>query len=206
MSATHASESSVSALVTLAGWDGDDKKPSFATALKGQIRVLRKQLDKISNTSSSLLDQSPPSSKEQAPDSSRDIRALLDALSDSLDKSAIGSPRIFSTADSSNAPGNRDIRALLDALSDSISKSEALNLRSQYLQEAADGGNEFRALLDKMLTLRDGDKLYRTRTSDSSGAAPGGRYYTERSFETGDRVSTSASTVGRDSNGRVYRD
>ncbi|KAJ7180277.1 P-loop containing nucleoside triphosphate hydrolase protein [Mycena crocata] len=57
-------EAFVSCLVTLAGWEGDDK-PTFSTALKAQIKTLRKQLDKIP--------------REEV---KRDFRPLFDTLSE----------------------------------------------------------------------------------------------------------------------------
>ncbi|KAK7054214.1 ATP-dependent Zn protease [Favolaschia claudopus] len=57
-------EAFVSCLVTLAGYEGDDK-PSFATAMKAQIKELRKQLNKSKDTSAQ-----------------RDFRPLFDTLSD----------------------------------------------------------------------------------------------------------------------------
>ncbi|KAF8195709.1 P-loop containing nucleoside triphosphate hydrolase protein [Mycena galopus ATCC 62051] len=59
-------EAFVSCLVTLAGWEGDDK-PSFGSALKAQIRTLRKQLDKTKSTEAGA---------------ERDFRPLFDTISD----------------------------------------------------------------------------------------------------------------------------
>ncbi|KAJ7228492.1 P-loop containing nucleoside triphosphate hydrolase protein [Mycena pura] len=82
-------EAFVSSLVTLAGWEGDGK-PTFASALLGQIKILRKQLDK-----------SGAAARSEGPE--RDYRALFDALS--------GTPPVFP-----QAPGGSvgDLRALLD--------------------------------------------------------------------------------------------
>lgn len=89
---------SVSSLVTLAGLEGEEK-PSFATALKDQIKVLRKQLDKTSSCGSSYVETAAGSTAQRPPPpphNADNIRALLDTLSESV----INSPRgkIFTTS------------------------------------------------------------------------------------------------------------
>ncbi|KAJ6490412.1 P-loop containing nucleoside triphosphate hydrolase protein [Mycena vitilis] len=84
-------EAFVSSLVTLAGWEGDDK-PTFSSAIKAQIKVLRKQLDKMeSNT-----------------ELQRDFRPLFDRLSTPFS--------VFPLSQPEPSSGERDFRALLDRL------------------------------------------------------------------------------------------
>ncbi|KAJ7498746.1 P-loop containing nucleoside triphosphate hydrolase protein [Mycena latifolia] len=85
-------EAFVSCLVILAGWEGDDK-PAFSSALKTQIKTLRKQLDKAPLTSSG-----------------RDFRPLFDTLVEAKPLPSVQ----YATPPS--GPGERDFRALLDRL------------------------------------------------------------------------------------------
>ncbi|KAJ7638930.1 P-loop containing nucleoside triphosphate hydrolase protein [Roridomyces roridus] len=92
-------EAFVSCLVTLAGWEGDDK-PAFSDALKKQIKTLRKQLDK-------------------SVEAKRDYKPLFDTLSAASPSTVVSSPPLTS-------PGDRNIRALLDRLASEPSNVEAL--------------------------------------------------------------------------------
>jgi hypothetical protein len=83
---------SISSLVILASYEGDDK-PTFATTLKQQIRVLQKQLDKMPKT--------------KAEDAKRDFRPLFDTLA----KARSSGPQYVGPPS-----GERDFRVLLDRL------------------------------------------------------------------------------------------
>ena len=109
----------------------------------------------------------------------RDIRTLLDALSDYTTRIGVDAarPRIYESGremSETESGSNRDIRALLDAVSDSLA---SLDLPSLRAYESApprrghaleDSGNEegknFRALLDRMTTQKNrnilGDRFY----------------------------------------------
>ncbi|KAJ7682621.1 P-loop containing nucleoside triphosphate hydrolase protein [Mycena polygramma] len=118
-------EAFVSSLVTLAGWEGDDK-PTFSSAIKAQIKVLRKQLDKMeSNT-----------------ELQRDFRPLFDRLSTPFS--------VFPPSESSSQPepssGERDFRALLDRLQGPESTLESSELNTQPSSRERD----FRVLLDRL--------------------------------------------------------
>jgi len=172
-------EAFVSSLVIFAGIEGD--KPVFANVLKDQIEILRRQLKKSfksPNTSfhpgeypgSHYIGASPSSPASNQ----RDIRTLLDALSDCATRIGIDAtqPRIYESGMQvleTESGSNRDIRALLDTLSDSLASLDLPSLRvyesapPHQLQERADGGNEegrnFRALLDRMATQKNRDIL-----------------------------------------------
>jgi hypothetical protein len=163
---------SVSTLVTLAGISKD--KPSFSTTLKVQIKALRKQLEKT--TESTITSRGPHSSlppPHNDDNGCRDVRVLLDALSDSIVKT----PNLFGTSSNShshssqnlprhsNSDGNRDIRVLLDALSDAIdmdrfSPSRLFVNRGQSHPQQPHDPRDFKALLDGLSNNRyDGDTL-----------------------------------------------
>jgi hypothetical protein len=163
----------VSSLVFLAGVEGD--KPSFASVLKSQISELRKQLDKnphlLCSTNYHSQQRGPPLPSSCS--DSRDIRVLLDALSDSISKSS----KIFDTSASSPAPhsisrlpeGNRDIRVLLDALSDAVEKSNVIPTRifdtQQSPSETFNDTKNFKVLLDNL-------SAYNPRNGIGSSNAP----------------------------------
>ncbi|KAJ7490432.1 P-loop containing nucleoside triphosphate hydrolase protein [Mycena galericulata] len=108
-------EAFVSSLVTLAGWEGDDK-PAFADALKKQIKTLRKQLDKA-----------PLNNADEA---KRDFRPLFDTLSD-VRPFAVFPP---SSPQPPLSAGERNIRALLDRLaSEGSSNVDSLRVVRQQL-------------------------------------------------------------------------
>ncbi|KAJ7765062.1 P-loop containing nucleoside triphosphate hydrolase protein [Mycena maculata] len=129
-------EAFVSTLVTLAGWEDDDK-PVFGDALKKQIKTLRKQLDKA-----------PSSSAEEA---KRDFRPLFDTLS-------APRPNPFAMLPSASSPpssaGERNIRALLDRLATEANPSvDAVRGARQHLDAfllAADSKSDFRPLFDTL--------------------------------------------------------
>lgn len=85
----------MSCLVTLAGYEGDDK-PTFSNALKEQIKTLRKQLDKMLSN--------------KIEETKRDFRPLFDTLSDT--KPIFN---VFPSASSAHS-GERDFRVLLDRI------------------------------------------------------------------------------------------
>lgn len=112
------------------------------------------------------MDSSCPPTSNQ-----RDIRTLLDALSDCTTRIGIDAarPRSYEGAreiSGTESGSNRDIRALLDAVSDSLA---SLDLPSLRAYESAppprnEEGKNFRALLDRMTTQKNrnilGDPFY----------------------------------------------
>ena len=173
--------SSVSSLIIFASIESDNR--TFANVLKDQINILQKQLEKSFKASNML---SHPGEYQSGPhdmgpsrlpkSDQRDIRTLLDALSDCTTRFGIDAvrPKIYESREISGTESgfNRDIRALLDAVSDSLA---SLDLPSLRAYESApphrgheDSGNEegkdFRALLDRMTTQNNriilGDPFY----------------------------------------------
>ncbi|CAA7260036.1 unnamed protein product [Cyclocybe aegerita] len=165
-------EAFVSSLVTYAGLEGD--KPPFAGVLKGQIESLRKGLEKSFSPyvifpphkpqfqPSNFVDQTqhPPQSTQG---NRRDIRTLLDALSDAappVDPRA----RIYQTPSPCAVPQvqHKDIRALLDALSDSLASLDIPAVRlydstphsapSRLSQAAHDAERDIRAITQRINT------------------------------------------------------
>ena len=156
-------------------------KPTFANVLKDQIVILQKQLDKSFKSHPGEYQSGPhdmcpsrlPASNQ------RDIRTLLDALSDCTTRirTDAARPRIYESGreiSGTESGSNRDIRALLDAVSDSLASLDLPSLRayestSPHRGHALeDSGNEegknFRALLDRMTTQKNinilGDRFY----------------------------------------------
>lgn len=162
---------SVASLVMLAGYEGDDK-PSFATVLRGQIKTLRKQLDKSTEKyeSKSRHDASPTKvpRRPTRPSNERDVHALLDALSDSIRPN-----RIFDTgrySQESAVRNDRDVRILLDEISDSLGRSEISSMRTLYEALAPDpqaDGRDPRAPGDYLSSQRVTDQ--RMRQPDQMG-------------------------------------
>lgn len=174
---------SVSSLIIFASIEGD--KSTFANVLKDQIDILQKQLDK-SFKSSNIT--SHPGEYQSEPhrmgpshpltSKQRDIRTLLDALSDCTARIGIDAarPRIYESGreiSETESGSNRDIRALLDAVSDSLASLDlpslrayesALSHRGHALEDSENEGKNFRALLDRMTTQKNrnilGDRLY----------------------------------------------
>ena len=167
--------SSVSSLIIFASIEID--KPNFANVLKGQIDILRKQLDKSFKSLNIFSHrgeyQSGPHDKgpSRPPTSDqRDIRTLLDALSDYTTRFGIDAarPRIYESGreiSGTESGSNRDIRALLDAVSDSLASLDFPSLRAYESAPThrghalEDSGNEegknFRTLLDRMTTQKN---------------------------------------------------
>ncbi|KAF9464375.1 P-loop containing nucleoside triphosphate hydrolase protein [Collybia nuda] len=154
-------EAFVSSLVILAGYEGDDK-PTFATMLKEQIKMLRKQLDKSNgtyefkwrnDTNTPIVPRRPA-----RPNNERDVHTLLDALSDSARPS-----RIFDTGHYSQVVvdrSDRDVRILLDEMSDSLGRSEISSRRSLHqtlLPDARSYRGGFRTSEDLNLPQRQPD-------------------------------------------------
>ncbi|KAJ7044521.1 P-loop containing nucleoside triphosphate hydrolase protein [Mycena alexandri] len=94
----------VSALVTLAGWEGDDK-PTFNRALKDQIKLLRKQLD-----NATLLSLGGSNTADEAT-SQHSFRPLFDTFPSSAD-----GPFPLASAVEGEREGKRGFRALFDRL------------------------------------------------------------------------------------------
>ena len=179
--------SSVSTLVTLADFEGADK-PSFTTILRRQIKTLRGQLGNDVKTTihtpelvssrdvGSIL---PSQSLSNSPTlhgigAKRDIRGLLDALSDAIDLSeryphstwelnssappfgdVESNPQKFAYSQLQHE-GRRDIRGLLDALSDAIDRSEVyprptyeFNIPNSSVPLSNDG-RDYRMLFDQI--------------------------------------------------------
>ena len=149
--------------------------------LKDQIDILQKQLDKSfksSNISShpgedhsgphDVGPSCPPTSNQ------RDIRTLLDALSDYTTRIGIDAarPRIYESGreiSETESGSNRDIRGLLDAVSDSLASLDLPSLRPYesapphrghaLIDSGNEEGNSFRALLDRMTTQKNRNSL-----------------------------------------------
>jgi len=192
----------VSSLVTLAGDEGDDK-PTFAVVLRDEIEALRKQMDKSSIKSSNnpsedsygvRASNAMPVRPKNTSDNGRDVRALLDALSDSIARSDIRPSRIFETRhhqqqSQTNAQDGRDVRVLLDAVSDSLSRNNIRPLRvfdthnqvpahNRTLPSTASDGaqRDFRVLLDGIHSQGQGDiladRIYQGLSAAASSVVP----------------------------------
>ena len=120
-----------------------------------QIKLLREQLDQTPKA----IPQTPAPVEPTEPSGGRNIRRLLDALSDSIAKSDIAfrSSGVYPTQ--RDIGGGRDVRVLFDALSDSIVKSEMYARTSRIFDtrgstaqppSTEQDGSEFRRLLDRM--------------------------------------------------------
>ncbi|KAJ2931671.1 hypothetical protein H1R20_g5400, partial [Candolleomyces eurysporus] len=167
-------EAFVSTLVELAGIEGE--KPSFGSLIKQQISTLRKQLDKAvsgQRAASSARDGTPIRPPRPSSSSERDIRRILDALSDAAPP--VDRPRrVYTTDDSHRSPTEeearkaRDVHALMDELAAHLETSDAMSFRryetpssrrygvpGRYDDESEDDGS-YRALLDR-LTERERD-------------------------------------------------
>ena len=161
---------SVSTLVTLVGYKGDDK-PTFAKVLIKEIKALKKQLEtKVTNAGLARFNTAGDGAVQgsesgvlpkAANAGNRDIRVLLDALSDSIARSDRPQPKVFTTHLRHEPPParTRDVRVLLDALSDAVDKANVLPMRifdtypldAEALGDTRPGdGQEFRTLLDKL--------------------------------------------------------
>ena len=167
--------SSVSSLIIFASIESN--KPTFANVLKDQIEILQKQLDKSFKSSNNLSHpgEYQPGPHDMGPSrpptsNQRDIRTLLDALSDCTTRIGIDAtrPRIYESGrdiSGTESGSNRDIRALLDAVSDSLASLDLPSLRayestpSHRGHALEDSGNEegknFRTLLDRMTTQKN---------------------------------------------------
>ena len=192
----------MSSLVTLAGDEGDDK-PTFAVVLRDEIEALRKQMDKSSIKSSNnpsedsygvRASNAMPVRPKNTSDNGRDVRALLDALSDSIARSDIRPSRIFETRhhqqqSQTNAQDGRDVRVLLDAVSDSLSRNNIRPLRvfdthnqvpahNRTLPSTASDGaqRDFRVLLDGIHSQGQGDiladRIYQGLSAAASSVVP----------------------------------
>ncbi|KAJ6628802.1 P-loop containing nucleoside triphosphate hydrolase protein [Mycena sp. CBHHK59/15] len=119
-------EAFVSCLVTLAGYEGDDK-PSFANSLKDQIKTLRKQLDKAPLKTQDCV------ATHSSDNTERDFRPLFDLISGPT------SPKRFDTYPESPSSAHtdeqgrdfrrgREFRALLDRIAENSSAMRAERL------------------------------------------------------------------------------
>lgn len=156
--------SSVSSLVIFGGIEGD--KPPFANVLKDQIDILRKQLDK---SFKSLNTPSHPGEYQSGPhytgpsrppcppvSNQRDIRTLLDAISDCATRIGIDAaqPRIYESGSqiSETESGPYDLPSLRVYESAAPRRHESENSGNEE-------GRNFRALLDRMTTQKNKDIL-----------------------------------------------
>ncbi|KAF7352639.1 ATP-dependent Zn protease [Mycena venus] len=118
-------EAFVSCLVSLAGWEGDDK-PSFSKALKEQIKTLRKQLDKSKSNAA-------------AEEAKRDFRPLFDTLSEATPAFSVFPPSAFDNVAMQGpppaGPGERDFRVLLDRLQQGRGNMTELMAQMTRLEE-----------------------------------------------------------------------
>lgn len=111
------SSRSVSSLVTLAGWDSDEKRPSFESLIKAEIAKLSRQLDKPAETLPQPEVVSNAPSRPPRPDSAteRDLLAAIDAFS----LTEPGSRRTYATSQPAGHEHSTDnIRSLANRLSD----------------------------------------------------------------------------------------
>lgn len=111
---------SVSSLVLLAGYDDEDT-PSFESIIQGQIKTLRKQLDK-SPTATSIGSTVLHAGRLMEQSLQANIRSLLDGLSESY-TSNDSSQRIYTAVPNTETTSSRSYsearyQRLLDALSD----------------------------------------------------------------------------------------
>ncbi|TFK22343.1 P-loop containing nucleoside triphosphate hydrolase protein [Coprinopsis marcescibilis] len=180
-------EAFVSTLVTLAGAEADKKQP-FAELLKTEIEILRKELNKggqyyQSGHASGGAPRRPPRPSSAT---ERDLRVVLDALSDSAPFIDNGrqSGRIFDSESDSRSQlteeeirNKGDIRALLDALSAHLQVNDLPSFRryetghyrhsshgqrhrgrDREERDDEDNGRSYRRLLDRISTdQRDRD-------------------------------------------------
>ena len=192
---------SVSSLVVLAGWEDGDR-PTFEHVVKDQIAALRKELDKAPSSSSSRAHSangatSSPSTPMRG--DSNDIRALFDALCDSVSaprglfdnhianmQAASNAKRQGGDLSSGSGPqSNRDVRALLDALSDSTSNGstqsdrdvrallDALNdsvQRQKANEVLGESGQRLRALFEE--AGRNAERIFVSGDAGSGPAMP----------------------------------
>ncbi|KAJ7283997.1 ATP-dependent Zn protease [Mycena rebaudengoi] len=160
----------VSSLVTLAGFEGDEKdKPSFADTLMAQIKILRKQLDKSSfskSASGSAADDSEPK---------RDFRPLFDLLSDPDNARPTRQFGSYPQPPPSSAyPGEqrRDFRALLDRIA---LQNHIISRGASSGVQNAEEGREFRALLDRVSERSDAmlaERLFQFGQTQGAYAVP----------------------------------
>lgn len=111
-------EAFVSALVILAGWDSDDKRPAFGSVIKKEISKLSKQLDKSKDYRvQSGVSASAPS-RPPRPDSAteRDLLAAFDAFS--FTDTSRGQPGHTTSQPTSEEQTSDNIRSLANRLSD----------------------------------------------------------------------------------------
>lgn len=209
-------EAFVSTLVSLAGWEGDDK-PTFGALIKSEIKNLRKQLDKTtgydyiqsqSDTQAAGQDPKPTSKPARPPrpnsSNERDIRAILDALSDR--SPTMEGRRFFRGAqDYGRAPPptrrsarptpedvrkDRDIHSLLDALADHLETSDASSFRryeagssfSGYEEGEDSESNTYRGLFDQLSERERDTRLFSLQQHSQQrpvrqGPARGGSFF-----------------------------
>ncbi|KAF9534719.1 P-loop containing nucleoside triphosphate hydrolase protein [Crepidotus variabilis] len=131
-------EAFVSSLVLLAGMEDEDK-PSFDKLLKAQVDTLRKQLDKpslshgVALKQPSLTVEPTPVSRGQPNATGRDVRVILDSLSDYIDKTDFGAsqPKFYRSPASPSEPvpdahmtdTEKRVRQLFDSLSQSLEQA-----------------------------------------------------------------------------------
>lgn len=160
--------------MTLAGWEGKDK-PSFETVLKEQIEALRKQLDKPLFTNRFYCGTSEKArpSLPNHPGGERDVRALMDALSETSIRSD-NPRRLFETRPQPQAPAlrsDRNVRRLLDTLSSGLVRDgstaraydtfvpESMQHASQ-LPTVPPGGRDSRVVLDRVTRQSERDLVF----------------------------------------------
>lgn len=119
----------------LAGYEGEDK-PSFANMIEKQIKTLRKELDKLNlaakpNTSGVRRDATEGTTPKRParPSNERDVHALLDALSESINPNRLFNSRYTQERGPRN---DRDVRVLLDALSETLNRANTINPQRSY--------------------------------------------------------------------------
>ncbi|TRM68103.1 P-loop containing nucleoside triphosphate hydrolase protein [Schizophyllum amplum] len=170
----------VSSLVVLAGWEGDDR-PTFEHVVKDQIAALRKELDKShfaghSATAGGSSNSRSITSASSASGDANDIRALFDALCESMPVTDNLPRRLFdahtAARQTANEQGNelpsdgRDVRALLDRLAERSENRRPL--------EARDIFGELRTLFEEAAIVgrRNADRIFVTEEVTGPGAQP----------------------------------
>lgn len=113
-------EAFVSALVILAGWDSDEKRPSFGSVIKQEISKLGKQLDKSKSPIVQSPDNTNAPSRPPRPDSAteRDLLAAFDAFSLTDPGLRQGQPGNSAPQPTTDERSSESIRSLANRLSD----------------------------------------------------------------------------------------
>jgi hypothetical protein len=167
--------SSVATLVLMASWD-DDQKPVFATILQQEIETLKKEVGKNGKTRAH-----PSVTGSTSMGDKRDIRALMDELSESISRSNIGYVR----QENENQP--RDTRSERGALAEYRGSRDAMGQNHMYRRQTEGRmfGNipgsprppmpDSRTASQASMHLTPGDRRLTTKWGDFDFTSPGHR-------------------------------